>query len=229
MNRTRACVARMLSIAAWALGAGCAGAAQAAEALALQSDQKLGFVTVNSDLVLVDDRLSFTVGAFNKSSKTAQLTPSAIAVTTAAGKPVPLATLAELENDARVALGGRPSAPDAPASVTPAHRPHDVTASGESESGYTGGDTLAAGASPRKRKKADPEAEAKIQKAVDELRAVILQGVAIEPRAAGGGQVVTQPLRFARGEPRKLRMTVDFAGERHEFEVAVPAPPGGAR
>jgi hypothetical protein len=138
---------------------------------------------------------------------------------------VPLASLAQLEDETRVALGGKAvSTPDAYQQMSTMQRPTDVTASGERDvSGYTGGDTLGASTSsaPRK-KKADPNADAKIQAAVDNLRAAVLQGVSVEPRAAAGGQVVTQSFKFPRGEPRKLKVTVDFASERHEFELEVP-------
>lgn len=224
MKLTTAKVARTLSIAALALAGLAAAQADLGTALQLQSDKKLGYVTLNSDLVLNQGRLVITVGAFNKGMQVTELSQSAIAITTASGKPVPLASLAQLEDETRVALGGKPvSSPDNYQQMSAMQRPVDTTASGERDvSGYTGGDTLGSSVSTKSRKKAEPGSEAKIKEAVDNLHLAILQKVSVEPRAAAGGQVVTQSFKFARGEPRKLKMTVDFAGEQHEFEFEVP-------
>ncbi len=226
MKRTTAKVTRMLSIAVLAFASVAAAQTEPGTALQAQSDKKLGYVTLNSDLLLNQGRLILTVGAFNKSTQPAPLSPAAISITTSSGKPVPLASLAQLEDETRVALGGNPvSTPDAYQQMSSMQRPVDTTASGESDGpGYTGGDALenVVSAKPRNKKKVDPATEAKINEAVDNLRLAILQGVSVEPRAAAGGQVVTQSFKFARGEPRKLKMTVDFAAERHEFEFDVP-------
>jgi hypothetical protein len=217
---------KRLSIAALMLAA-CAftqgpKADDGGKGLNAQSDKQMGYVTVQSDLVLNDDRLMLTVGAFNKSAKPESLSPDAISVATAAGKPVALASLAQLEDETRAAFGGPPArSPEAYGKLSTMQRPIDVTASGEDGSNASAGDGLRSSdtAIPKK-KKVDA---AKLQAALDNLRAGILQGVAVEPRAAAGGQVVTQAIKFGRGEPRKLKVAVDFAGERHEFEFEVPA------
>ena len=220
MNRMTAKVAGTLSIAVLLFNT--AWSQEPAAALELQSDKKLGYVTLTSDLVVEDGRLAIAVGAFNKGTQPAVLQPAAVSITMASGKPVPIASLAQLEEETRARMGGRKGAHGEHAPISTAQRPIDTTAADESGGSYSGGDTIGAPIAPRARKKADPEAELKIQEAVNNLRAAVLQGVSIEPRAAASGQVVTQPFKFPRGEPRTLKMRVEFAGEQHEFEFDVP-------
>jgi hypothetical protein len=57
---------------------------------------------------------------------------------------------------------------------------------------------------------------------IEALNAAILQPKTIAPASAGGGQVVTDKLKFGRKDERALHVTVDFNGEQHEFNFAVP-------
>jgi hypothetical protein len=219
MNRTTAKVARTLSIAVLALSGIARAQTPPAQALDLQSDQKLGYVTLNSDLVLDDGRLVLAVGAFNKSAKAAALSPANISIATTTGKPVPLVPFARLEQETRARYLPKQGA----TMHAPTSRAIDTTAADESGGGHTGNESLGSRSIGKPRAKPDPEAEKRMAEALENLRVAILQDMTIEPRAAGSGQLVTQTLKFARGEPRKLKMSVTFAGELHEFEFEVPA------
>ena len=221
-------VARRISVAGLALVAACAlaqepRAGDKGKGLNAESDKRAGYVSVQSDLVLHDDRLIITVGAFNKGGKPEPFSPAAVSVTTAAGKPVPLVSLAQLEDETRAAFGGPPAkSPGEYAKMPTAQRSFDVSSATDTDSGaYTGGEGLGS-AVPEVKKKKKKVDEAKLNAALENLRAGILKEMSVEPRAAAGGQVVTQSFKFGRGEPRKLKMAVDFAGEQHEFEFDVP-------
>ena len=195
-----------------------------APALDKRSDKDAGLVTVSSDLVLNDGRLVIKIVAFNKGGVPAELTPAKISVTTAAGKPVPLASLAQLEDETRVAFGAKPvHRPGEYASTSAMQRPDVMTPSGERDvSGYTGSSGTISTATPTRGKKGDETNNPELKTALDNLRAAILQPVTVASKAADGGNIVTQAIKFSRKEGRGLLLTVEFANERHEFEFEVP-------
>jgi hypothetical protein len=204
---------------------GIATAQAPAAALNTQSDKPQGMVTLTSDLVLNDGRLIIKVVAFNKGAAPASLKPEKITVSTAAGKAVPLASLAQLEDETRAAFGGPPAKrPDDYATAAAMQRPTIITPSGEPDvSGYTGGaGTSTTVSAARTKKKVDGPDSPELLAALAGLRAGILQGVSVEPRSAAGGNVVTQAFKFSRKEERKLKLALEFAGELHEFEFEVP-------
>jgi hypothetical protein len=61
-----------------------------------------------------------------------------------------------------------------------------------------------------------------IQQQIADLKAALLQPLSIAPKAAAGGQVVTQKLKLKRQDDRTLRVVVDFNGERHELSFTAP-------
>jgi hypothetical protein len=193
-------------------------------ALDLRSDKAAGLLTLNSDLVLNDGRLIIKLVAFNKSATAAELAPQWISVSTAAGKPVPLVSLEQLEDETRVALGAKPLHRSGDyAAVSTAQRPTVVDSSGQLDvSGYTGGQSAASTITPARREKVDESANPQLKAALENLRAAILQPISVAPNTAGGGNIVTQPIKFGRKDARSLRVTVGFAGEQHEFEFIVP-------
>jgi hypothetical protein len=204
---------------------GIATAQAPAPALNTQSDKALGMVTLTSDLVLNDGRLIFKVVAYNRGSAPTELRPDKIVVTTGAGKPVPLASLAQLEDETRVALGGTPEKrPDDYATAAAMQRPAIITPSGEPDvSGYTGGEgTSTTVSAARPKKKASGPDSPELTAALEGLRAGILKNISVEPRSAAGGNVVTQAFKFSRKEERKLKLALEFAGELHQFEFEVP-------
>jgi hypothetical protein len=209
----------VLTVAGLAL-AGMAGAAE----LNAQSDKAQGQITLASDLVLNDGRLVIKVVGYNKTGAPVELMPAAITVTTVAGKAVPLASLAQLEDETRIAYGAKPlHKPDDYANMSSMQRPVVVTSSGERDvSGYTGGDNMSSSVTARSGKKLDEARNPELKAALDNLRAAILAGVSVAPRSAAGGQIVTQSFKFGRKEQRKLKVAVAFAGETHVLEFEVP-------
>ncbi len=196
-----------------------------APGLNARSEKAQGLVMLTSDLVPDQGRLVFKVVAYNKGAAPVALDPASITLTTAAGKPVPLATLAQLEDETREAFGGPPAKrPDDYTSMSAAQRPVIITSSGERDiSGYTGGDGVSSSVAGGGRKKTvDETTDPKLKAALDNLRAGILQPGSVAPRSAAGGNAVTQSFKFGRKEERRLELAIDFAGERHEFEFEVP-------
>jgi len=193
-------------------------------ALDQRSDKAAGLVTVSSDLVLNDGRLVIKIVAFNKGAAPAELTPEKITVSTAAGKTVPLASLAQLEDETRVAYGVKPEhRPGDYASTSAMQRPPVTTASGERDvSGYTGGDGTVSTVTPVHGKKGDESNNPELKTALENLRAAILHPVSVAANTANGGNIVTQAIKFSRKGARGLKLTIDFANERHEFEFEVP-------
>ena len=212
------------AIAAFALFAGGALAQAPAAGLNVKSEKAQGIVMLTSDLVPDQGRLVFKIVAYNKGTAPVVLDPAAIALTTAAGKPVPLASLAQLEDETREAFGGPPAKrPDDYAKMSQVQRPVVVTSSGERDvSGYTGGDAVSSSVASTSRKTVDESKDPKLKEALDNLRAAILQPGPVAPRAAAGGNAVTQSFKFGRKEERRLKLALDFAGEHHEFEFEVP-------
>ena len=126
-----------------------------APGLNARSEKAQGLVMLTSDLVPDQGRLVFKVVAYNKGAAPVALDPASITLTTAAGKPVPLATLAQLEDETREAFGGPPAKrPDDYTSMSAAQRPVIITSSGERDiSGYTGGDGVSSSVAGGGRKK----------------------------------------------------------------------------
>jgi len=189
-----------------------------------RSDKTAGLVTVSSDLVLNDGRIVIKIVAFNKGAAPMELTPEKISVTTAAGKPIPLASLAQLEDETRVAYGAKPvHRPGEYASTSAMQRPDVMTPSGERDvSGYTGSSGTISTATPTRGKKGDESNNPELKTALDNLRAAILHPVSVAANTADGGNIVTQTIKFSRKESRNLKLTIEFADERHEFEFEVP-------
>jgi hypothetical protein len=215
---------RCFSIPAFTLMSFAALAQTPVQGLNVRSDKAQGLVTLSSDLVLDQGRLIIKVVAYNKGNTPAVLDPAAITLTTAAGKPVPIASLAQLEDETREAFGGPPAKrPDDYAKMSAAQRPVVVTSSGERDvSGYTGGDAVSSSVASSGRKTVDENKDPKLKAALDNLRAAILQPGPVAPRTAAGGNAVTQSFKFGRKDERRLELALDFAGERHEFEFEIP-------
>lgn len=213
-----------VAMVAFLLSPGAVLAQAPAADLNLKSEKPQGIVMLSSDLVPDQGRLVFKIVAYNKGAAPVTLDPAAITLTTAAGKPVPLASLAQLEDETRQAFGGPPAKrPDDYAKMSQVQRPVVVTASGERDvSGYTGGEAVSASVSSGSKKKAVDDSDPKLKEALDNLRAAILQPAPVAPRAAVGGNTVTQSFKFGRKEERRLKLALDFAGEHHEFEFEVP-------
>lgn len=191
--------------------------------IGLKSDKQKGTVSIQADPTLSDGRLVLKVVAFNPSTRPAALAAENIQVQTAAGKDVPILSLERLIAEV---TGDDPARDERTHQSSNYSRPQTTTArSGELDvSGITGasdaiGRSVSGTSRNRSRKTDDPQ----VQQQVEALRAGVLQSTSIAPNQAGGGQVVTDKIKFGRKEEKSLRVTVSFNGEQHTF--AFEAPP----
>ena len=204
------------------LGSACAAYAQTVS-LGLKSDKDKGTLSIQVDPTLSDGRLVLKVVAFNPSSRPAVLAAENVRVQTAAGKNVPILSVDRLIAEV---TGDDPSRDERNHQTSDYSRPQITTNRyGEPDvSAVTGasdaiGRTVSGSSRTRGKKADDP----KVRQQVEALRAGILQSMSIAPNQAGGGQIVTDKLKFGRKDEKSLRVSVSFNGERHEF--AFEAPP----
>lgn len=191
--------------------------------LGLKSDKDKGTVSIQADPTLSDGRLVLKVVAFNPSQRPAALAAENIRVQTAAGKAVTILSLDQLLAEV---TGDDPTRDERNHQNSNYSRPQTTTArSGELDvSGITGAsDAIGRTVSGNARGRGKPADDPQIQQQVDALRAGILQTTSIAPSQAGGGQIVTDKIKFGRKDEKSLRVTVSFNGEQHEF--AFEAPP----
>ena len=93
--------------------------------------------------------------------------------------------------------------------------------------GYTGGAAISRDeyihrSQTRKGKATISEAEAQTQIAA--LKQAILQDSTVAPGQIAVGQVVSDKLKFAKGEERLVHVRVRIAGDEHSFTIGAPAP-----
>ena len=188
----------------------------------LSSTHDHGVVRLVPDPTLVGGRLALKVVAFNRDRAPVSFGPDSVKVFTVAGRPVPLASLQQLEAEAR-ASNRADRAVDVFGTSGPSVMGRDE-AGRPDVSNYTGGSSsMGATFSTRERRPVGGDsADPKLQQQIADLRAAILQPLTVPPASAAGGQVVTQKIKFARNEVRALRVVVDFNGEQYEFNFAVP-------
>jgi hypothetical protein len=191
------------------------------------STKERGVVSIVPESTLSGGRLILKVVAFNRTSAPAAFGSDNIEIFTAAGTPVALLSLETLIAEVQGGGGSTRGSLDNSYQQSSYGRPSvRRTQTGEADvSGYAGANDalnrdLSAHAATQRRTEtqASPETEAQIAS----LRAAILQRQIIARGAASGGQVVTDKLKFARKEPRALRVVVDFNDERHEFSLEAP-------
>jgi hypothetical protein len=205
------------------LAAGLAAAADSV-VLGLTSNKDHGTVSVVSDPTLADGRLVLKVVAMNRSQMAASFGPGDVKVFTAVGTPVKLMSLDQLAQEARAAADGGADTVTHGPTVHSGPAMHYDSSGRPDVSGYTGGNDRMNGLDATQTRitakalKDDP----KLQEQIASLNAAVLHDLTIAPAAAAGGQIVTEKLKFARKEAHDLRLVVDFNGEQHQFDFAVP-------
>jgi hypothetical protein len=208
----------------------CAAIASASPLVAAASDapqvadSKLAnsSVSVAVEPKLNDGRLVLKVAAKNGSSAPVAFGPGSISISTLAGQPIALSSLQQLIDDVRMAAGA-PPAGDAPTQGAYAMRqqPGAQDGSGRMDvTGYTGGSAIAPTETVRWSKHSlDPKtADAQIAA----LKQAILQDQTIVPGQIAVGQIVSQKLKFAKGEDRTLHLVVQIANDTHPFTIGAP-------
>jgi hypothetical protein len=209
----------------------CAAIASASPLVAAASDapqvadSKLAnsSVSVAVEPKLNDGRLVLKVAAKNGSSAPVAFGPGSISISTLAGQPIALSSLQQLIDDVRMAAGA-PPAGDAPTQGAYAVRqqPGAQDGSGRMDvTGYTGGSAIAPTETVRWSKHSlDPKtADAQIAA----LKQAILQDQTIVPGQIAVGQIVSQKLKFAKGEDRTLHLVVQIANDTHPFTIGAPS------
>ena len=186
------------------------------------ADSKLANSTVSVAVEpqLNDGRLVIKVAAKNGSSAPVAFGPASVSISTVAGQPVALSSLSKLINDVRTAA----PAGDALTQGAYAMRQQSGAQDGSGRmdvTGYTGGSAIAPSETVRWSKHSiDPKtAEAQIAG----LRQAILQDQTVAPGQIAVGQIVSEKLKFKKGEDRILHLVVHIAGDNHAFTIAAPS------
>jgi hypothetical protein len=202
----------------------------ASAAVNVSSTKDRGVVSIVTEPTLSDGRLIMKVVAFNRRPEPATFSDADVKVFTAAGKPVALFSLNDLIADAKRAGGvssGTATDHDPSFYSHPGIATNGVGGAGEPDvAGYTGANNPTSGVVSSHTHATsgahDAQSAAKLQESIANLKAAILQPMAVGPAAAAGGQVVTQKLKFSRKESHALRVVVEFNGEEHEFSFDAP-------
>ena len=195
----------------------------------VESMKQRSAVRVAMEPTLSQGRVIIKVAAMNRTAEPIAFGPQNLALTEVDGDMVGWTSFDSLVRDVLVANGielDAPASSQLPASYsTPTMH---LNSSGELDvAGFTG--TMGVGSNYRshhmeelKRKQIKPKILAKIDQQVGDLEAAILQPSEVQSGEVAAGQVVSRELDFDRKEDRRLLLTIELAGETHEFEFVPP-------
>lgn len=198
-----------------------------------ESRQLHSIVSVAVDPQVNDGRVVIKIAAKNGSTAAVPFGPSAVSITKPSGEVVALSSLQQLINDVRIAAGmpteGAPG--EAPTAGAYAMRAQPVAQDGSGRmdvTGFTGGGAFGAAETVRRSNQPSPSTKRSIDRATAEtqiaaLKQAVLQDGSIQPGQIAVGQLVSQKLRFKRGEDRTLYLRVHIAGDEHSFTIVAPA------
>ena len=192
------------------------------------ADSKLANSTVSVAVEpqLNDGRLVIKVAAKNGTSAPVAFGPGSISISTVAGQPIALSSLQKLINDVRLAAGMAGDAPPGGAPTQGAYamrqQPGAADGSGRMDvTGFTGGSAVGSSETVRWSKHLIDRKTADAQ--IAGLKKAILQDSTIAPGQIAVGQVVSEQLKFKKGEDRTLHLKVRIAGDEHGFTIAAPS------
>jgi hypothetical protein len=202
-------------------------AAQPAPPAAAESKQAHSNVSVLVEPQLNDGRLVVRIAAKNLGSTPVPFGPSNVSIAKPSGQAIALYPLGSLVDDVRMAAGMAPetpaTAPTQGAYASPQMNVHDGR---PDVSNYTGGAAVAGDEYIRRnrqvRRGKPTISEAEAQSQIAALRQAILQDGSVAPGQITAGQVVSERLRFKKGEDRTLHLRVRFAGDEHGFTIEAP-------
>ena len=195
------------------------------------SRQANSIVSVAVEPQLNDGRLVIKVAAKNGTAAPVPFGPGSVSISTAAGQPIALSSLQTLINDVRTAAGmtavREPAAvPSAGVYATPQTQ---VDSGGHMDvSNYTGGSAVGSEemirqSNPRS-ERSKPSIDRKTADAqIAGLKQAILQDQTVAPGQIAVGQVVSEKLKFKKGEDRTVHVRVRIAGDEHGFTIAAPS------
>jgi hypothetical protein len=196
-----------------------------------ESKQPHSSVSLAVDPALNDGRLVIRIAAKNGTTAPVAFGPATVLISKANGEGIALTSLQQLIDDVRIAAGmpAQPAPGQAPTAGAYATAQVQVDSSGHPDvSGYTGGSAVAPGEIVRRSNQASPKSKPSIDRAAAEtqigaLRQAILQDQTLQPGQIAVGQVVSQKLKFKKGEVRTLYVRVRIAGDEHGFTITAPA------
>ena len=183
-------------------------------------------VSIAVEPALNDGRLVIKIAAQNKSKAAAPFGPASVSIAKPSGEVIALRPLDKLIADVRAAAG---QAPVQVQGTTAGHAAPIMPVNTEGQvdvSGYTGGMAVAPDENIRRvrsRSKAKGSITAEeADRQIATLNAAILKDSTVQPGEVAVGQVVSEPLKFAKGEDRTLHLRIRIAGDEHGFTIAAP-------
>ena len=203
----------------------------AAEPQVAESKLAHSSVSVAVEPQLNDGRLVIKVAAKNGTAAPVPFGPGAISISSVAGQPIALSSLEKLVNDVRVAAGMKPEpVPHQTATAGAYAAPQmQVNSAGQADvSNYTGGSAIGSEEIIRQSNTPSQRAKGSIDRKTADaqiaaLKQAILQDTTIAPGQIAVGQIVSEKLKFRKGEDRTLHLKVRVAGDEHGFTLAAPS------
>jgi hypothetical protein len=198
----------------------------AAEPQVAESKLAHSSVSVAVEPQLNDGRLVIKMAAMNGTAAPVPFGPGSVSVSTVAGQPIALSSLQKLVNDVRVSAGMKPeSGPHVTATGGAYAAPQmQVNGAGQPDvSNYTGGSAIGSEEIIRQSQGSKPSIDRKSADAqIAMLKQAILQDTTIAPGQIAVGQIVSEKLKFKKGEDRTLHLVVHIGGDTHPFTIAAP-------
>jgi hypothetical protein len=200
--------------------------AQPAAPQVADSKQTHSAVSVAVEPQLSDGRLVLKIAAKNGTAAPVPFGPGSVSISTVTGQPIALSSLQKLINDVRVAAGMKTEqrAGEAPTAGSYASRaqPTGQDGSGRMDvTGYSNSSTMGSTEAVRWSKPTIDKKTAETQIAA--LKQAVLQDQTVAPGQIAIGQVVSDKLKFKKGEDRTLHVRVHIAGDEHGFTIAAPS------
>ena len=188
-------------------------------------------VSVLVDPKLDDGRLVIKIAAQNRTSAPVAFGPGSISVSKPHGEVIALLPLQQLVDDIRVAAGERVQPGPSSAATSGAYATSDDAVRqgdhGPTINGYTGTAAIAPiaqlrGAQAGVRSARPTISKAEAEKEITALNQAILRDTTVQPGQVAVGEIVSEKLRFNKGEDRTLHLRVSIAGDEHGFTIAAP-------
>lgn len=190
------------------------------------SKQAHSIVSVAVEPQLNDGRLVLKIAVKNNSAAPVGFGPGSISISTVAGQPIALSSLQKLINDVRMAAGMKTEARpgDAPTASAYASRAAPVAQDGSGRMDVTGYSNSSAVGSTEEIRWAKPTIDRQTAEAqIAALKQRILQDTSVQPGQIVVGQLVSEKLKFRKGEDRTIHVRVHIGGDEHGFTIAAPS------
>jgi hypothetical protein len=197
------------------------------------ADSKLAHSSVSLavDPQLNDGRVVVRIAAKNSTTAPVSFGPTSVSIAKPSGETIALISLQQLIDDVRVAAGmpAQPAPGQALTAGAYTTAQVQVDSAGHPDvSGYTGGSAVAPAETVRRSNQPSPKSKPSIDRATAEtqiaaLKQAVLQDTTIQASQISVAQVVSQKVKFKKGEDRTLYLRVRIAGDEHSFTIAAPA------